>query len=99
MQLSNKVYRQKRIRYLNEKSCSSNQDKSDRFEVLLNEMKADLDILKKRLNDKLFELGIDQAHAEALLAEYNDMKDEENDDEEEYEEGSLGGSSKRKRIT
>jgi len=99
MQLSNKVYRQKRIRYLNEKSCSSNQDKSDRFEVLLNEMKADLDILKKRLNDELFELGIDQAHAEALLAEYNDMKDEENDDEEEYEEGSLGGSSKVSRIT
>ena len=57
VQLRNKVYRQKRIRYLNEQSCNSNKDKTDRFEMLLSEMKTDLNILKKRLNDELLELG------------------------------------------
>ena len=57
MQLRNKVYRQKRARYLNERSCNSNKDRTDRFELLLTEMKADLNILKKRLNAELLELG------------------------------------------
>ncbi len=57
MQLRNKVYRQKRIRFLNERSCNSNKERTDRFELLLSEMKADLNILKKRLNDELLELG------------------------------------------
>lgn len=51
------MYRQKKIRFLNERSCNSNKDRSDRFELLLTEMKADLNILKKRLNDELIELG------------------------------------------
>ncbi len=57
MQLQNKVYRQKRNRHWNERSCNSNKERSDRFELLLTEMKADLDILKKRLNDELVALG------------------------------------------
>lgn len=84
-QLRNKVYRQKRIRFLNERSCNSNKDRSDRFELLLTEMNADLDSLKKRLNEELIELGIDQSKAEKLLAEY---------EKEVEEEGSNGAKRK-----
>ena len=57
MQLKNAVYRQRRIRYLNEKSCESGQYRRDRFEVLLSEMKSDLDSLKERLKEELTDLG------------------------------------------
>ena len=57
LQLRNEVYRQRRIRILNERSCSSGKERSDRCESLLAEMKADLNSLKERLNDELVELG------------------------------------------
>mmetsp|Transcript_10762 Transcript_10762/g.20139 ORF Transcript_10762/g.20139 Transcript_10762/m.20139 type:complete len:914 (+) Transcript_10762:488-3229(+) len=70
MQLRNAVYRQRRIRFLNEKNIAVAQNRRDRFEALLSEMKSDLDILKDRLNEELNELGIDQSKAQKILSEY-----------------------------
>ena len=56
-QLRNKVHRQKRLRFLNERSCNANKDRSDRFELMSTDMKADLDMLKTRLNEELIEVG------------------------------------------
>ncbi len=75
-QLKNAVYRQRRIRFLNEKNASTAQNRRDRFEVQLSEMNSDLDILKERLNEELKELGIDQSKARQLLAEYYKMEEE-----------------------
>ncbi len=75
MQLRNKVYRQKRIRYLNERSSVSGDDRRRRFEVLLSDMKSDLDSLKGRLKEELNELGIDQVKAAELLADYYTPED------------------------
>lgn len=70
MQLRNAVYRQRRIRFMNEKNNTFSQNRRDRFEALLSEMKSDLDLLKERLKEELFELGIDQAKARKILSEY-----------------------------
>ena len=75
-QLKNAVYRQRRIRFLNEKNASTAQNRRDRFEVQLSEMNSDLDILKERLNEELKELGIDQSKARQLLEEYYKMEEE-----------------------
>jgi len=77
LQLRNDVYRQRRIRNLNERSFSSSKERSDRSKCLLAEMKADLNSLKERLNDELFELGIDQEKAEELLANHYKHEQEE----------------------
>ena len=70
MQLKNAVYRQRRIRVMNEKNNAFAQNRRDRFEALLSEMKSDLDILKDRLKEELTELGIDQSKAQQILSEY-----------------------------
>jgi hypothetical protein len=70
MQLRNAVYRQRRIRFLNEKNNAVAQNRRDRFEALLSEMKSDLDILKERLKEELNELGIDQSKAQKILSDY-----------------------------
>ena len=57
MQLRNEVRRQRRFRHLNERSCAIGKERRDRFEVLLVEMKADLNSLKERLYEELIELG------------------------------------------
>lgn len=57
LQLRNEVNRQSRFRHLNERSCETGKDRRDRFEILLVEMKADLNSLKERLNEELIELG------------------------------------------
>ena len=57
LQLRNELYRQRRIRILNERSRISGQERSERVEGLLSEMKSDLQSLKERLQDELEELG------------------------------------------
>lgn len=69
-QLRNAVYRQRRIRLLNEHNATSSQNRRDRFEFLLREMKSDLDILKDRLKEELNELGIDESKARQMLSDY-----------------------------
>jgi len=71
MQLKNKVYRQKRLRFLNERSCLTGKDRRGRFEILLSDMKSDLDSLKGRLKEELHELSIDQVKASELLSKYD----------------------------
>ena len=56
-QLRNDVYRQRRFRVLNERSCNHGKERRDRFEHLVSEMKDDLISLKERLNEELDELG------------------------------------------
>jgi len=69
-QLRNAVYRQRRIRSSNEKNNAVAQNRRDRFEALLSEMKSDLDFLKERLKEELNELGIDQPKAQKILSDY-----------------------------
>lgn len=77
LQLQNEIFRQRRIRVLNERSVAAEQVRSGRCEVLLAEMKADLTSLKERLNDELVELGIDQEKAEELLVEQIRLEQED----------------------
>ena len=67
-QLRNALYRQKRLRYLNDRSRATTDEKRNRFEALLSEMKSDLDSLKHRLREELMGIGIDQKHAQELLS-------------------------------
>jgi hypothetical protein len=85
-QLKNAVYRQRRIRFLNEKNAATAENRRARFQVQLAEMNSDLDILKDRLNEELKDLGIDQSKARQLLSDYYKI-----DDESDYD-----GSEKRK---
>jgi hypothetical protein len=57
LQRRNELYRQRRIRILNERSYIAGTDRTQRVEGLLVEMKADLQSLKERLQDDLVELG------------------------------------------
>ena len=83
---------------MNEKSAASGQNRRDRFEVLLAEMKSDLDILKARLKEELTELGIDQTKARELLSEYYKTEecDLETHGEKRQAEIDTGKSSRRK---
>jgi len=82
LQLRNEVHRQSRFRHLNKRSCETGKDRRDRFEILLVEMKADLNSLKERLNEELVELGIDEEKAEELLVDYNKQEQDQEDDQE-----------------
>lgn len=75
MQLRNKVYRQKRLRFLNERSCLTGKDRRGRFKILLSDMKSDLDSLKGRLKEELYELSIDPVKASELLSKYDAADD------------------------
>eukprot|EP00978_Attheya_sp_CCMP212_P021612 scaffold63425_cov56-Attheya_sp.AAC.3 len=68
LQRRNELYRQRRIRILNERSYIAGTDRTQRVEGLLVEMKADLQSLKERLQDDLVELGIDNEKADDMLA-------------------------------
>jgi hypothetical protein len=100
MQLRNAVYRQRRIRFLNEKNIAAAQNRRDRFEALLSEMKSDLDILKERLQEELNELGIDQSKARKILSEYYQAGNngpEANNDTKRKLDGLDGDESKLSR--
>lgn len=70
LHLRNQLYRQRRIRALNEKMFTATTDRSARVESLVAEMRTDLKSLKNRLDEELKELGIDNETAEGILKEY-----------------------------
>lgn len=68
LQLRNDLYRQQKVRKLNDRGRIAAEERMGRIENLLLEMKADLSSLKERLQDELSDLGIDKAKAEEILA-------------------------------
>lgn len=68
--LRNQLYRQRKIRTLNERTLSTTKERSARVESLVTEMRTDLKSLKNRLDEELKELGIDHDKAESILKEY-----------------------------
>ena len=69
-QLRNELHRQRRIRAFNERTRHVLDERAERVEGLLAEMKSDLVTLKERLEHELGELGMDQDHAAEILAAY-----------------------------
>lgn len=67
LQLKNSLYRQRRIRVLNERTTTSMNDRFLRAEELVSEMRSDLKSLKRRLADELKELGITDGMANQIL--------------------------------
>jgi len=57
LQLRNDVLRQRKIRLLNERTCSYGKAREKRCKILLAKMRADLHSLKERLNDELSDIG------------------------------------------
>ena len=70
LHLRNQLYRQRRIRTLNERTFAATRDRSTRVESLVAEMRTDLKSLRNRLDEELVELGIDQDRAEGILKAY-----------------------------
>lgn len=101
-QLRNAVFRQKRIRFLNEKNATTAQNRRGKFEKELFDMNSDLDTMKERLNEELKELGIDQTKARQLLAEYYKMDEIDDACEKAMEkrkiqdDDDMGKTSRRK---
>lgn len=77
LQLKNALYRQRRIRALNERTSISMTDRYQRAEDLVAEMRSDLKSLKRRLEDELTELGITEEMAEGILSKFYLGHDEE----------------------
>jgi hypothetical protein len=77
LQLKNKLYRQRRIRVLNERTGASMTDRYQRAEELVSEMRSDLQSLKRRLQDELDELGITEEMASQILSKYYKGHDED----------------------
>jgi len=69
-QLRNELHRQRRIRAYNERTRHVLDERGERVEGLLAEMKSDLVTLKERLEHELGELGMDQDYAAELLGAY-----------------------------
>jgi len=70
LQLRNALYRQRRIRVLNERTTTSMNDRYLRAEELVSEMRSDLKSLKRRLGDELKELGITDGTANKILFQF-----------------------------
>ena len=70
LQLRNQLYRQRRIRLLNEKTYAATQEKASRVESLVAEMRTDLKSLKGRLDVEIRELGISEEQAENILTSF-----------------------------
>jgi len=77
LQLKNALYRQRRIRALNERTATSMNERYQRAEDLVSEMRSDLKSLKRRLGDELKELGITDAMADQILFKYYQGHQEE----------------------
>lgn len=69
-QLKNEVNRQRRIRQLNQRTYTAAQERAVRIESLVAEMRTDLRSLKRRLDEEIQSLGIDDAEAEKILLSY-----------------------------
>jgi len=83
LQLRNQLYRQRRIRTLNERTLAATSERSDRVECLVAEMRTDLKSLKSRLDEELKELGIDHERAEAILGSFYLSQQDGGHEEEE----------------
>lgn len=77
LQLKNALYRQRRIRILNERTSNSMNDRYRRAEDLVSEMRSDLKSLKRRLGDELNELGITDDMARQILSQFYQGHQEE----------------------
>jgi len=77
LQLKNALYRQRRIRVLNERTTISMNDRYLRAEELVSEMRSDLKSLKRRLGDELKELGITDEMANQILFQFYQGHQEE----------------------
>lgn len=81
LQLKNALYRQRRIRVLNDRTTASMNDRHLRAEELVSEMRLDLKSLKRRLGDELNELGITDGMANQILFQfYQGHQDEDKGD-------------------
>ena len=70
-QLRNEVNRQRRIRLLNQRTHAAAEERALRIEALVSEMRTDLKSLKRRLDEEVRGLGIDEAEADKILQLYN----------------------------
>ena len=68
--LRNQLYRQRRIRVLNERTYLSSQERASKVESLVGEMRMDLKSLKSRLDLEIRELGTSEEQAESILAAF-----------------------------
>jgi len=75
LQLRNELYRQRRVRMLNERTYASYQERAGRVEALVSEMRTDLKTLKRRLDEEVTELGISDEEAEKILTTFYDSFD------------------------
>lgn len=75
LQLRNQLYRQRRIRLLNEKTYASSQERSSRVESLVAEMRLDLKNLKGRLDLEIRDFGINEEQAESILKAFYTSQD------------------------
>lgn len=83
LHLRNQLYRQTRIRTLNEKTAAATRDRSGRVESLVAEMRTDLKSLKNRLDEELEELGLDHDRANSILKGYYVSQENGNQENEE----------------
>ena len=67
LQLRNQLYRQRRIRILNDRTYLASQERASKVESLVAEMRMDLKSLKSRLDLEIRELGISEEQAESIL--------------------------------
>ena len=70
LQLRNELYRQRRVRLLNERTYMGSQERALRVEQLVAEMRTDLKTLKIRLDQEIKELGMSEKQAENILSSY-----------------------------
>ena len=70
LQLRNQLYRQRRIRTLNERTYTATQERASRVESLVAEMRTDLKSLKGRLDLEIRDLGVSEKEAESILTSF-----------------------------
>ena len=68
LQLRNKLYRQRRIRMLNERTRNSTEERATRVDALVAEMRSDMKALKSRLDNEIRCIGVSEEEAERILA-------------------------------
>jgi hypothetical protein len=66
--LRNQLSQERRARITSERGHIVSQERMERVEMLLSEMKVDLQSLKNRLNEELTQLGISQSRAREMLS-------------------------------
>lgn len=81
LQLRNELYRQRRVRMLNERTLASTKERATRVETLVAEMRTDLKTLKRRLDEEVAVLGIGESEAEAIVTAYYQSLDSQHSTE------------------